>query len=65
MITKSKDEYGSEIIYVTKIIIKGKKNKYKKIDESIIIGKYVNFKIKNIAKPTIWFKEFIGGDLNN
>ena len=62
---KSKDEYGSEIIYVTKIIIKGKKNKYKKIDESIIIGKYVNFKIKKIAKPTIWFKEFIGGDLNN
>lgn len=63
-VTKTKmDSHGNTKIFITKEIIKGKENKYKLVDEDFVLGKYVNFKISKIAKPTIWFKHFIKGDL--
>ena len=56
---KTKDEYGYIKLYITKVINKGGKNKYKEIDEDALLGKYVDFKINKIAKPTVWFKEHV------
>ena len=58
------NDYGNKKIYVTKEINEGKENKYYYVDKESIIGIYNNFKIKKIAYPTIWFKELIGGNIN-
>ena len=50
-------------IYVTEEII-DKKETYKLISDDIIIGKYVDIRVGKIAYPTVWFKNLIGGDLN-
>ena len=61
---KKKDKNGYDKIYVTKEINKGTNDSYKIIKEDYLLGKYVDFKISKIAYPTIWFKELIGGDIN-
>lgn len=61
---KKKDKNGYDKIYVTKEINKGTEDTYIIIKEDYLLGKYVNFRIAKIAYPTIWFKEYIGGDVN-
>ena len=51
-------------IYVTKEIDQDKKETYKEISKESVLGKYVDFRIGKIAYPTIWFKNLVGGDLN-
>jgi signal peptidase I len=46
-------------IYITKEKTKGEEDTYKYIPNENILGKYENFKISKIAKPTIWFKKII------
>ena len=58
------DELGYNHLYVKKEIKDGKTVKYREITEENLIGIYNNFKVKKIAYPTIKFKEFIKGDVN-
>jgi hypothetical protein len=51
-------------LYVTEEINLDKTEKYKEISKDSILGRYVDFRIGKIAYPTIWFKNLIGGDLN-
>ena len=58
------DDLGYHHLYVKKEIKDGKVVKYREITEDNLIGIYNNFKVKKIAYPTIKFKEFIKGDVN-
>lgn len=58
------DEVGEPHIYVKKEIKDNKVVKFTEITEDSMIGVYDNIKIKKIAYPTIKFKEFIKGDVN-
>lgn len=61
---KDKDEDGNVILYITDEINKGEEDTYKEIGEDILLGKYNGFKISKIAYPTIWFNDFIKGDVH-
>lgn len=58
------DEIGEPHIYVKKEIKDDKVVKFTEITEEKMIGVYDNIKFKKIAYPTIKFKEFIKGDVN-
>ena len=65
IITKvDKDQYGEYHIYLKKEIKDGKVTEYTEVTKDTMIGKYDNFRIKKVAYPTIKFKEFIKGDVN-
>lgn len=65
---KDKDENGNVSLYVMDdITIKENDEvdyKYKYIGKDILVGRYDNFKIAKIAYPTIWFNDFIKGDVH-
>ena len=65
---KEKDENGNVSLYVLEEIdIKENDEvdyKYKFIDKDMLVGRYDNFKIAKIAYPTIWFNDFIKGDVH-
>lgn len=53
---------GNDIkIYVTSEINEGEEDTYRIVTDEALIGVY-RFRIRKIAYPTIWFKEFIRGD---
>lgn len=63
-LSKVEDEDEVVKLYVTSEI-KDKKDKiYKEIKEEQLLGRYTSFRVPKIAYPTIWFKEFIKGDVN-
>ncbi|MBR3116618.1 MAG: hypothetical protein IKF36_01935 [Bacilli bacterium] len=59
-----KDNYNNIKVYITTVINTESKDTYKLIEEDNVLGKYVNFKIDYIAKPTVWFKEHVTDNLN-
>lgn len=61
---KDTDLNGYVRLYITTEINEDKEDTYHLLTQEEIIGKYNNFKISKIAYPTIWFKEFIRGDIN-
>ncbi len=61
---KDTDPNGYVRLYITTEINEDKEDTYHLLTQEEIIGKYNNFKISKIAYPTIWFKEFIRGDIN-
>ena len=65
---KDKDENGNVSLYVMDdITIKENDEvdyRYKYIGKDILVGRYDNFKIAKIAYPTIWFNDFIKGDVH-
>ena len=60
---KTIDEDDVVNLYVNKEKVNGK-YKYKLVTKDNLIGIYNNFKVRKIAYPTIWFKDFIKGDIN-
>ena len=40
------------------------KYEYKTLTKENLVGKYDNFRIAKVAYPTIWFNEFIKGDVH-
>ena len=60
---KEVDNLGIVKLYVVDEINDDKEN-YMVLDKDNLMGRYVKIKIGKIAYPTIWFKELIGGDLN-
>lgn len=61
---KDTDLNGYTKLYITIEVNEGKEDTYYELTENELIGKYNNFKVSKIAYPTIWFKEFIRGDVN-
>ena len=53
------DESGYTKVFITEQINTISEDKYKEINKKSVLGKYVDFKIKYIAKPTVWFKETV------
>ena len=65
---KDTDADGITSLYVLEEInineAKEKEYKYKLITKEMLVGRYDKFKISKIAYPTIWFNEFIKGDVH-
>ncbi len=61
---KDKDEEGNTILYITIEYNEDEEDTYKEINKEILVGKYNGFRISKIAYPTIWFSEFIKGDVH-
>lgn len=65
---KDTDADGITSLYVLEEINinedKEKEYKYKLITKEMLVGRYDKFKISKIAYPTIWFNEFIKGDVH-
>ena len=67
---KEKDEQGNIVLYIiTKMIQNNEveddyKYEYKTLTKENLVGKYDNFRIAKVAYPTIWFNEFIKGDVH-
>ena len=51
-------------LYITTEKNEGKEDTYRLLSDDEILGKYNNFKVSKVAYPTIWFREFIKGDVN-
>lgn len=61
---KDKDEEGNTKLYITLEYNEDEDDIYKEIDKEILVGKYNGFRISKVAYPTIWFNEFIKGDVH-
>jgi len=58
------DSNGYIKLYITTEKNEGKEDTYRLLSDDEILGKYNNFKVSKVAYPTIWFREFIKGDVN-
>lgn len=63
---KEIDEDGNTKLYITLEYNEDEnvEDIYKEIDKDILVGKYNGFRVAKIAYPTIWFNEFIKGDVH-
>ena len=59
-----KEKDGEKVYYFVVEKNEGAEDTYRTMNIDEIMGKYNNFKIRKIAWPTIKFKEFIKGDVN-